>query len=258
MKRLGYTQKEIKDIRTKLETYLKQPRVQGINLTDFIPKEVALSDEEKPRIIFSDKAAKLIKALVARCSEEIAWNCTVTRRKHNVFYIDNVVMFPQIVTGTSVDVDETEYANWLATLPEDVFNRLRFHGHSHVNMAVNPSGIDTKYQADMFHNLTDFYIYMIFNKRGDMYACIYDIKDMKFYERNDIIIQFGEKLCYDTADQLIKQYVKRPPKQKYEYAYNKHNTPGRMSMYDNSKAILQYEERYKMTPEEIRRFVDHY
>lgn len=269
MRRLSYTQKEIKTIKDEIEKYLTTPQMNHKDLSLFMPKVSRLKPEDKPRIIFSDKAAKIIKALVAQCPDEVAWNCTVYKKKNNVYYIKDVVMFPQIVTGTAVDVNETEYANWLATLPADVFNNLRFHGHSHVNMAVNPSGIDTKYQSDMLQNLTDFYIYMIFNKRGEFYACIYDIKALTFYERDDIIVQFGVKSYEDEAAQLLKEYVKHPTVKstalnnwKKDWQREQRNAMDDMIREESARDRVMYMRKCTpqphMTVQEIRDIVDNY
>lgn len=209
MRRIGYDKKEIKMLQHTIFEYLQQPMPSAHDVNKIL-KEFSehRKPAKKPRIVFSIKAMNTIKELVNLCSKEIAWNCTVTRRG-NTYNVEDVIMFPQIVTATSVDVDETKYANWLASLPEEVFNKLRFHGHSHVNMAVTPSGIDTKYQADMLPNIKDFYIYMIFNKRGDMYACIWDVEKKTFYDMDDI------EIVYNTperqrAETLIKEYVTFP------------------------------------------------
>lgn len=172
--------------------------------------------EVRPIITFTEAAYRTINALVEQCSKEIAWNAQVTKTVSEdgapIFVVDEVIMFPQQVTGTSVDVDETEYSNWCSTLDTDVINKLRFHGHSHVNMAVNPSGIDTDYQRQMIDQIPDFFIFMIFNKRGDNYACIYDVEHNVFYEDKDIdlvVPTLPEEEFAKLADTLIEEYVKQ-------------------------------------------------
>lgn len=169
---------------------------------------------ERPIITFTEGAYRTINALVEKCSKEIAWNATVSKETTDdgsvVYVVDQIVMFPQKVTGASVDVDETEYSNWCSELDTETLNQLRFHGHSHVNMGVSPSGIDTDYQRQMIDQIPDFFIFMIFNKRGDMYACIYDIVTNIFYDNNDIDVvlpELPESAFLELADQLIDKYV---------------------------------------------------
>ena len=95
-------------------------------------------------------------------------------------------MFPQIVGPSSVDTDDNKYNEWMMTLPEDQFNRMRFHGHSHVNMGVSPSGTDDKYRKDMCALIEDFYIFGIFNKKGASQIDIYDVVDNIYYEDGDV------------------------------------------------------------------------
>lgn len=208
MRRIGYNKREAKYLQQTIFEYLQQPQATTHDVNKIIRDFAERKPTERPAIVFTDKAINMIKELVRQCDKEIAWNCTVTR-KGNTYRVKDVVMFPQVVTATSVDVDETKYANWLASLPEATFNELRFHGHSHVNMGVTPSGIDTKYQADMLPNIKDFYIYMIFNKRGEMYACIWDVEHKTFYDINDIDIVFNTP-CKAEAQELIKEYVVFP------------------------------------------------
>ena len=191
---------------------------------------------ERPIITFTEGAYRTINALVEKCSKEIAWNATVSKETTDdgsvVYVVDQIVMFPQKVTGASVDVDETEYSNWCSELDTETLNQLRFHGHSHVNMGVSPSGIDTDYQRQMIDQIPDFFIFMIFNKRGDMYACIYDIVTNIFYDNNDIDIvlpELPESAFLELADQLIDKYV-----DERAYSYSTTSANGRKTNYNYS------------------------
>lgn len=198
---------------------------------------------ERPIITFTEGAYRTINALVEKCSKEIAWNATVSKETTDdgsvVYVVDQIVMFPQQVTGASVDVDETEYSNWCSELDTETLNQLRFHGHSHVNMGVSPSGIDTDYQRQMIDQIPDFFIFMIFNKRGDMYACIYDIVTNIFYDNNDIDIvlpELPESAFLELADQLIDKYV---DERAYSYtttSANRHKTNYNYSGYNKGLA----------------------
>lgn len=195
------------------------PTGSGLTKADFTVDK----DLKKPHITFSDRALGIIKELVAQCEKEIAWNGLVRfDEETNTYHVYDILIFPQIVTGASVDVDETKYANWIGSLTDDQINHMRFHGHSHVNMSTGPSGIDTGYQHEMLSmQITDYYIFMIFNKRNEMYACIYDKAHNIFYEREDIIIESPMSEWKDTAAQMIKENVESPkPKVTTNYTGN--------------------------------------
>ena len=230
MKHISMTEELLNEQMKKVESALKSTNFTAATSVAIDWNE-ELKPEEKPTIIFTDKTIKMVRALVDECEKEIAWNGTVTwDQESNTYTVDNIIMFPQIVTGTSVDVDETKYAMWLSTLSDDTFNRLRFHGHSHVRMPVNPSGVDTSYQKDMLAQISDFYIYMIFNKNGAMYACIYNIIENRFYDVSDINLDIEINEENMAAKQLIEKYVEE---KKYTPATYAKQGMGVYGHYDN-------------------------
>lgn len=220
-KRLRLTSKQKKQM---LNEYAQQ--LENMTLLDaaYTAKEsFKFESKKKPIIKFSEKTKLIIKELVKQCGKEIAWNGLVNYDKTtNTYEVYDILIFPQIVTGTSVDVDETKYAMWLASLTNEQLEHMRFHGHSHVNMAVRPSGVDTGYQKEMLSmQIKDYYIFMIFNKSGNMYACIYDVEHNAFYEDDDIIVE-EESLLNPYAslvDEWIDKYVTFPTTQAPPYRY---------------------------------------
>lgn len=208
------------DMTENIITEIKQT-IEGYNLTtDKLNYNVDLKkyckQDEKQRITIYFTADAFLKqrTLVQECTQEVGWHGTVTRLSDSEFIIDEILVFPQIVSGTDVTPDETEYANWLMqffTDDEDTtIERMRFHGHSHVNMGVTPSGTDTNYQNNMLAHIRDFYIFMILNKKSEMNVMIYDITNNTFYDKDDvdyrIILNNGTNLreWYDENNELIK------------------------------------------------------
>ena len=142
----------------------------GVTL-NFKLKEV--KDDRKATITFSAQAYMKIFALVHTYSTEVEWHGVVERTAADAFYIKDILIFPHKVTGATVISDQTEYEKWLDTLDNDTFNALRFHGHSHVNMGVTPSGVDMTYRHNILNNFGTpsatselFYIFLIF-RRGE-------------------------------------------------------------------------------------------
>lgn len=159
-------------------------------------------DEEakikKPIIYFSMEAWIKMLQLVKTCDKEIAWQATVEKRKFKqkedsedfYYFIKQVFVYPQKVTGTFVDVDEVNYTEWSLKLDDEVYNNLRFQGHSHVNMATSPSGTDLNTYQNFLDQLKedDFYIFMILNKRSEWNIMVYDYKQNILFETKDCFV----------------------------------------------------------------------
>ena len=73
---------------------------------------------------------------------------------------------------------------------DDVFNKIRMQGHSHVNMAVSPSSVDLSLYERLLDQLSSdmFYIFMIWNKRGEKTVKIYDIRENILFETADVTV----------------------------------------------------------------------
>lgn len=152
----------------------------------------------KPIIYFSMEAWIKMIQLVKDCDKEIAWQATVEKRKFKnkenskdfYYYIKQVFVYPQKVTGTFVDTDEVKYAEWSLQLEDEVYNNLRFQGHSHVNMGVTPSATDLNTYQNFLDQLSkdDFYIFMILNKRNEVNIMVYDYAQDMLFENKDCYI----------------------------------------------------------------------
>ena len=150
---------------------------------DKVPKAV---------IRFSVEAYMKMRLLVENFSSEIAWQCVVFRDDvdKNVFHMTDIVVEPQVVTGTTVDTDQEEYEKWLISLPVEVFNNLHANMHSHVNMSCSPSNTDKNHWTNVINALaqTDdmFQIFMIWNKKWEHYAQVYDLTNNIYYDGTDV------------------------------------------------------------------------
>ena len=153
---------------------------------------------KKPIIYFSMEAWLKMLKLVKDCDKEIAWQATVEKRKFKnkedstdfYYYIKQVFVYPQKVTGTFVDTDEVKYAEWSLRLEDEVYNTLRFQGHSHVNMGVTPSATDLNTYQNFLDQLAkdDFYIFMILNKRNEVNIMVYDYAQDMLFENKDCYV----------------------------------------------------------------------
>lgn len=198
------TNKQIQEAVTALRQQLKLAKTTSntVELRYTLP----MSDMPKAKLIIETDAWHKMCALIDQCNKEVAWH-GVVKKENNVYTITDVLVFPQEVTGATVTSDETAYSMWLMQQPDDVFNNIRFHGHSHVNMGTTPSGVDTQYQNDMLKNLKDFYIFAIFNKRGQSWTAIYDVEANIAYDNKDIELILPTTEAETWAAREIKEKV---------------------------------------------------
>ena len=164
---------------------------------------------DKVKVYFTPASYLQMMNLVNHCPEEIGWHGTVTRLNEKAFLIDKILVFPQIVSAATVTPDETAFANWMMQFFEDdeddTIQRMRFHGHSHVNMGTTASGTDDRYQGDMLPNIKDFYIFLITNKRAEHNIMIYDIENNVYYNKADIALDIMQSDDTSLADWTKKQ-----------------------------------------------------
>lgn len=222
----------IEESRQLKKRKFKSDQSDGVTL-NFKLKEV--KDDRKATLKFSEKSWIKIFSLVHTYSTEVEWHGVVERVSENEFYIGDVLIFPHKVTGSTVVSDQTEYEKWLDTLDNDTFNALRFHGHSHVNMGVSPSNVDTTYRYNILNNFGTpsatsdlFYIFLIFNKKGDISGEIYDLQNNALYSRStssddiNIVVENCDWLT-DFLDEAKKVVT-----ESYSYGTNSNSgyTPG--------------------------------
>lgn len=139
---------------------------------------------------FSAVAWLKMQYLVAVYSGECGWHmvCHRSEDEEDDYIVDDILVYPQVVTSTTVNTDTAEYAKWEDSLPDEVYNNLRGHGHSHVNMGVTPSSTDLEHQSKRLDALDDdaFYIFTIWNKKGDRNWRIFDYKKNILFESADV------------------------------------------------------------------------
>lgn len=181
-------------------------------------------------LYFDVMAWNKMKSLIKSFSTEVAWHGIAERlgdESNDEYIIRDIFVYPQVVTGAHVDTDQAEYENWLEALPDEQFNRLRMQGHSHVNMSVTPSGVDAQNQGNILNTLRDddFYIFMIWNKKGDSHIEIYDYKKNVLFEEKDISTGLYDPNRTDIsafvagAKAVVTEQKYTPPTQSGTYNY---------------------------------------
>lgn len=148
----------------------------------------------KATVYFSEMAWLKMQTLIREFDKEVAWHGVAHRGENeskDEYYITDILVYPQEVTGATVNTDQEKYEMWLMMHEDDVFNNIRMQGHSHVNMGTTPSGVDTTHQEKILAQLEDgmFYIFMIWNKRGEKNIKIYDLAKNILFDGTDVVVE---------------------------------------------------------------------
>lgn len=222
MKKIKMTAVEIEEFMSKIREHLANEKGIPDRLNLPLNGSVKLEENDKIRVIFSNEAYKKMRALIEQSPKEIGWHGVVEHPSEKIYEITDIILFPQTVTGATVTTDDEEYNNWLMSVEDDVFNKLRFYGHSHVNMSTHPSVTDDTYIKNIIQNCNDFYIFGILNKRNDSWFNIYDIKNNILYESSDIVYEYyiteADSWAKEQIDLFVTEY-KAPVSQYGQYQY---------------------------------------
>ena len=144
-------------------------------------------------VFFTKLAWSKMQALIKDTDKEIAWHGLAYRGEDgkDEYFITDILVYPQEVSAATVNTDQEKYQMWLMTQEDDVFNNIRMQGHSHVNMGVTPSSVDNSLYERILDQLDDsmFYIFLIYNKRGDKTFKIYDLAKNILFETVDVTVK---------------------------------------------------------------------
>lgn len=180
-------------------------------------------------IHFTELAYLKMTQLIDKFDKEIAWHGVAFRdedESKDDYYISDILVYPQEVTGATVTTDQEKYTMWLYGHEDDVFNNIRFQGHSHVRMAVTPSGTDDLLYERIIEKMKDddFYIFGIWNKNNDRNVFIYDMKKNMVFDNDDVVIDVpdsgvGILSFLKDAEGMVKQVQYTPTFQNNYGAY---------------------------------------
>lgn len=186
-------------------------------------KGFVYKEKEHAKVLFTPMAyAKMVSVLMAFDSE-VAWHGVGCRIDKKTFLISDILVYPQTVTGTTVEMDVEKYSDWLMNNDDDErFDNIVMQGHSHVKMSTSPSATDCKHQEDILSQLKDdmFYIFMIWNKRLEHTTKIFDLENNIMYEDDEIDYGFSGEDCdidefVDEAKEIVVERKYEPVKGSY-------------------------------------------
>jgi len=200
--------KEIRTINENWETLYKE---YGENIYKRSIAELYDQSIPKPTIIYSPEAYAKVKALISHSAIEIGWHGLVNKIDDLTFLIYDILVYPQTCSAANITTDDEAYTKWLHSFPDHIFNKIRYQGHSHVNMGVSPSGVDEHFYKDLTKNLKkdDFYIFGIHNKRGDQHSIVFDRKRDLYFEGKSVKVDIGVggEHSQKYAQKNMEQYV---------------------------------------------------
>lgn len=243
-------EESFQDLRNSFEEYFEKAKAAALNGSKMAKGKFefkypglewswkACSDRAK--LTIEPVAYTKMILLMFGSDKEIGWHGLIVRDPEdaNHFILQDVILFPQEVTSTTVVADEQKYPLWALTLPEEQFQKLRFHGHSHVNMGVTPSSTDTNYYEDNIKQFKDgFYVFMIINKRFDVYIQLYDFDNNTFYDKNEVDIEIGNDF-HHMLDAAKKELVTTKT-----YSYPSYTTPTYQSKVSGQTSLPSHNEK---------------
>lgn len=214
-KMIRLTGEEIEKLRNEFEKAISGALPDG--KVSFTKAVGALN--RKAELRFTEVAWYKMQALIRACDKEVGWHGIAKRLEEegkDAYLIEDILVYPQAVTGVTVTPDQTQYQNWLMRHPDEVFNNIRMQGHSHVNMGTSPSGTDTAFYEEILRQLDDtmFYVFLIWNKRNEHYIKIYDMQKNVLFENGDVTVSVipaenGIEQFVSDAKKMISEY--KPP-----------------------------------------------
>lgn len=183
-----------------------------------------------PKIVFSRRAWALCWLYVQICDVEISWMGSVDERVDEdgkpFYYIENIYLLKQVCGPGDTTIDALALGELMTTLPPEEAAKVRFWGHSHVNMGVFWSETDYAAMRQLKGGGTT--IYTVFNKKGLHKTCldfcqgphdyrIDDIADVTYESRetgelldpyvNEFSAKFG--LDPDTVERLLLNFMRK-------------------------------------------------
>ena len=190
---------------------------------------------KRVKIVIRPIAYLKMVRLIMDFTTEVGWHglCHRDEADPTTYIIEDVMVYPQQVTGTTIKTDEARHAEWYDSFPDEQFNQIRFHGHSHVNMGVFSSGTDDDLQRDLVDMMTkpeDFYLFFIMNKRLELFIRLYDNKYGVMFETGDVDIQIT-----DGTNDIVK-FLQESKAQVKAVSYTYGNTTALAGTANNKAA----------------------
>ena len=180
-----------------------------LDIKDLLNEYIESKSLTPPTIYISANAYVKMRMLVDQMSTEVGWYGTVTKCPglQETYVIEDILVYPQTVTGATCEQDETKMFDFEMSLTTEQVNSKRFQGHSHVNMGVTPSGVDEQFYQDLLTQVTDYFIICITNKKNDYTVRFYDVENNILYTDLELKVLLDDGTDTNNWFTLVKDQV---------------------------------------------------
>lgn len=180
-----------------------------LDIKDLLNEYIESKNLTQPTIYISANAYVKMRMLVDQMSTEVGWYGTVTKCPglQETYVIEDILVYPQTVTGATCEQDETKMFDFEMSLTTEQVNSKRFQGHSHVNMGVTPSGVDEQFYQDLLTQVTDYFIICITNKKNDYTVRFYDVENNILYTDLELKVLLDDGTDTNNWFTLVKDQV---------------------------------------------------
>ena len=180
-----------------------------LDIKDLLEEYIESRSLTPPTIYISANAYIKMRMLVDQMSTEVGWYGTVTKCPglQATYVIEDILVYPQTVTGATCEQDETKMFDFEMSLTTEQVNSKRFQGHSHVNMGVTPSSVDEQFYQDLLTQVTDYFIICVTNKKNDYTVRFYDVENNILYTDLELKVLLDDGTDTDNWFTLVKDQV---------------------------------------------------
>jgi hypothetical protein len=182
-----------------------------------------------PQVWIVPEALQKMQYIIDCNADEVGWLGTVQKFNMKdgsvVLAVKDIYLFEQEVAGATCEITPEGLAKVAEEILADaehgveIYNSLMLWGHSHVNMAVNPSGQDEEQMKVFKDSGHKWFLRCIGNKKGEMKFTYFD------YAQGIVWDDIAWDVYYPVSEGLkekIEAEVKTKVR-KMSYAYNKHD-----------------------------------
>ena len=218
-------------------TFMNTNRIElKIDIEDILNEHIEELNLVEPTIYIVPEAYLKMRMLVDKTDTEIAWYGIVENHPGlpNTYVITDILVYPQKVTGATVEQDESRMFEFEMSLTTEQVNHKRFQGHSHVNMGTTPSSVDENFYQDLLSQVTDYFIITVTNKRNEYTTRFYDVANNILY--TEVPIQLINESGFNLLDWYDEQ---KEQLTKPVTSYSKYGTPIQESFFKSSKSTTK-------------------
>ena len=219
-----------------------------LDIEDMLKEYIEQQNIVEPTIYITPNAYIKMRMLVDKNDKEIGWYGIVNEMPglQATYIIEDIIVYPQKVTGVTVEQDEDRMFEFEMSLTTEQVNHKRFHGHSHVNMGTSPSGVDENFYQDLLSQVTDYFIITITNKRNEYTTRFYDVANNILYTDVPIqLIQNDGSLYldwYETNKEQVKEHTYQAQTTKPTFPINKSKPKTPIKTNQKQTSFFDYED----------------